>query len=353
MQINLVGGFLGSGKTTAIIAACRHLMGEGKKVGVITNDQGEQQVDSAIIKALGISGREVAKSCFCCNFNLLDEHIESLTACDVIFAESVGSCTDLVATIQKPLRQQRPGTKVLISVFVDASLLASLLEGSSLFIEESVRYIFKKQMEEADLIIINKTDLLSQHQSNLISGMLRLEYPRKAVRFQNSLEAADVSAWLDALENTHPEQQPSLTLDYDRYGAGEAELAWLDKEITIRTKAGNAAVAAGMIISSLHQLLQERRLTIGHLKFFVDTPKWQRKVSITTTSSGPGGRLDDVGIDSAQMLINARVQTNPGMLKKLVDQAIAHAGRIEGCSISHGKWQAFKPGYPRPTHRIE
>lgn len=44
---HLVGGFLGSGKTTAIIQACKRLLQTGQKVGVITNDQGKYLVDTA------------------------------------------------------------------------------------------------------------------------------------------------------------------------------------------------------------------------------------------------------------------------------------------------------------------
>ena len=46
MQIHLVGGFLGSGKTTAIIAAARQLISRGQTVGIITNDQGKFLVDT-------------------------------------------------------------------------------------------------------------------------------------------------------------------------------------------------------------------------------------------------------------------------------------------------------------------
>src|SRR6185295_1222422 len=143
MKLYLIGGFLGSGKTTAIVNASRQLILENKKVAVITNDQGDQQVDSALIKSLDIPGKEVINGCFCCNYNQLDGQIQALTEDfhpDVIFAESVGTCTDLVATIAKPLAIFRPNLEVTISVFADASMVSSLLEGTSLFIRESVRY---------------------------------------------------------------------------------------------------------------------------------------------------------------------------------------------------------------------
>lgn len=60
MQLHVVGGFLGSGKTTAIIAAARHLIREGKKVGVVTNDRGSHLVDTAFFQNSNISTVEIA-----------------------------------------------------------------------------------------------------------------------------------------------------------------------------------------------------------------------------------------------------------------------------------------------------
>ena len=79
MKLILVGGFLGSGKTTAIVSACQSLMSRGVSVAVITNDQGDQQVDHAYVRGLGINSKEVSNGCFCCNYQQLDQHIHSLT----------------------------------------------------------------------------------------------------------------------------------------------------------------------------------------------------------------------------------------------------------------------------------
>ncbi|MDP4213786.1 MAG: GTP-binding protein, partial [Bacteroidota bacterium] len=155
MDIHLLSGFLGSGKTTAIQCASRLLIEKGIKTGVITNDQGIRLVDLDFFKHLGIPGRQVIGGCFCCNYQDLDDQIQSLTEAeqpDVIFAESVGSCTDIIATVLKPLRQYRPQSRITLSVFADALLLHMLLiEGITLF-DESVQYIYNKQLEEAAIV---------------------------------------------------------------------------------------------------------------------------------------------------------------------------------------------------------
>ena len=190
MKVVLVGGFLGSGKTTAIVHACQYLMAQGKRVAVITNDQGDQQVDSAFTRSLGINTREVSNGCFCCRYVELDRHLQSLLEeikPDIVFAESVGSCTDLVATITKPFQISKPDMNVVISVFADADYLTSLIEGRASFLEESIRYIYKKQLEEADIIVLNKIDLLTKSQLATAHNVILRENPGKKIIHQNSL----------------------------------------------------------------------------------------------------------------------------------------------------------------------
>src|ERR1700749_1832513 len=94
MKLILTGGFLGSGKTTAIQQACSLLLKKNKRVAVITNDQGEELVDSKFLQEFSIRVKEVTKGCFCCNYNALLENIyyfsEQVNP-EIIFAESVGS----------------------------------------------------------------------------------------------------------------------------------------------------------------------------------------------------------------------------------------------------------------------
>src|SRR5687767_11681025 len=104
----MIGGFLGAGKTTAVAALAQHLTKAGLRVGLITNDQGTELVDTAMLRSRGFATEEIPGGCFCCRFNSLVEAAQNLTASarpDVFIAEPVGSCTDLVATVTYPLRR--------------------------------------------------------------------------------------------------------------------------------------------------------------------------------------------------------------------------------------------------------
>ena len=72
----MVGGFLGAGKTTTLIRLAEKLQAEGKKVGLITNDQAADLVDTALVKSGNFPVEEIAGGCFCCRFNSLKEAVK-------------------------------------------------------------------------------------------------------------------------------------------------------------------------------------------------------------------------------------------------------------------------------------
>lgn len=356
MKLVLTGGFLGSGKTTAIVNACLQLMRAGHRVGVITNDQGAQQVDTAFVKNFGIPATEVANGCFCCNYDQFRDSIQGLVKAGsqgFIFAEAVGSCTDLIATLVKPLQKDHSDLTCVICIFVDGALLVAIAEEKASFIDESVRYIFRKQLEEADVLIINKRDLLNGEQEELIKKILAVELTGKEIIFQNSADEADIGQWIATLEeHSVPASRNSLDIDYNIYGAGEQALTWCDETVTIRSRFRNSIEIADFVIGNIFDALQQERLVIGHLKFLVSSGDDQRKISFTTTSTRS---TVDIGLketDKVVLLINARVQSDPQSLRVIVENAFFRAEKTFGCQIEYGETSVFRPGFPKPTHRI-
>ncbi len=145
MKLHLVGGFLGSGKTTAIAAAAKQLMAAGQSVGVITNDQGKYLVDTAFFEAQATPVTAVTGGCFCCNYDSLTDQLDELIATtqpEVIFAESVGSCADIVATVINPLIELEKGHRspASFSVFADARI-ETRLEALTVRIDQALTTI--------------------------------------------------------------------------------------------------------------------------------------------------------------------------------------------------------------------
>src|SRR3954469_12236182 len=107
LRFVMVGGFLGAGKTTTLARLAQHHQARGRRVGIVTNDQAADLVDTTSLRAQGFAVEEVAGACFCCRFDDLVERVARLETSerpDVLLAEPVGSCTDLVATVIQPLK---------------------------------------------------------------------------------------------------------------------------------------------------------------------------------------------------------------------------------------------------------
>src|SRR6516162_5975619 len=167
LRFFMIGGFLGAGKTTAISRLARYYMGRGERVGLVMNDQAQDLVDTNSLRAQGFPVEEVAGACFCCRFDDLIGKVGRLQEGerpDVILAEPVGSCTDLVATVVQPLRDLY-GDRFEVAPY---PVLFKPSHGTRILKNEpgsgfspKAAYIFRKQLEEADTIVINRIDELT------------------------------------------------------------------------------------------------------------------------------------------------------------------------------------------------
>lgn len=358
MQLFLLGGFLGSGKTTAIQQACLELLKDNMGIGVITNDQGIQLVDSGFIKGFMIPNREVVKGCFCCNYSQLEKAILSLQeegSPEILFAESVGSCADIVATVIKPLLKFHPDLEIVYSVFADALNLLKMTKGDPVFFDDDVNYIFEKQLEEADILVVNKTDLLSSEEHKEVTFWLKQHFPDKALLFQNSLKKEDIKKWLAALQQFKPEgERRPLQIDYDKYGSGEAKLTWLDEELQITTENHDALEIANKLVNLLYEKVRQKKYPIGHLKFLITSGQWQKKISFTSLYEPALKQTHTfLPFNTVTLLINARVQTQPQILKQLLTDSIHEVTNNNISKIESKGSSAFQPGYPKPENRIE
>ena len=230
----MIGGFLGAGKTTAVGRLARHLSGSGLRVGLITNDQGHQLVDTAMLRSQGFATEEIPGGCFCCRFNSLVDASRRLTESsrpDVFIAEPVGSCTDLAATVTYPLRRLYGDrfTIAPVSVLVDpvrALRVLGLERGSSF--SEKVLYIYLKQIEEADLVVINKCDLLEEPRLESLRQGIATRFPGKEILVASARNGTNLQQWFARITSAEQVARAAMPVDYEAYADGEARLGWLN-----------------------------------------------------------------------------------------------------------------------------
>lgn len=359
MNLHIVGGFLGSGKTTAIIGAARQLMAQGKRVGVVTNDQGKYLVDTAFYKLADVPTVEVTGGCFCCNYDTLEVRLDQLRRTitpDVIFAESVGSCADIIATVVKPLLTLRASdlTPTSFSVFADARLLRRRLLHQPMPFGDDIVYLFDKQIEEAGLLVINKMDLLSPQEAQETLSLARKRLPQPKLRLQNSLDADSIRDWVTLIETDRRLlSETSLDLDYRRYSAAKATMAVLDETIRIQAPPQQERAVVLQLIYEIVDALRDQAIVVAHLKFFIQSEAGGGKISFPTLPEHGRWEEDMPPVHGkTTVLINAHAEANAHILHTLIQTALRRTASTTGAELNETALTVFNSGTPTPTHRV-
>jgi Ni2+-binding GTPase involved in maturation of urease and hydrogenase len=356
----MLGGFLGAGKTTTIARLARHYQGRGKKVGIVTNDQATDLVDTNSLRAQGFDVGEVPGACFCCNFNKLTETVGQLEKSyrpDVVLGEPVGSCTDLVATVVRPLQQLFGGTFDVApyAVLLKPSHGGRILRGDPRGgFSPQAAYIFKKQLEEADLIVINRIDELSNSETDALAELLTKNYPGTPVLRMSAKTGVGFDALVEFVDQRGRFGQRLMDVDYDTYAIGEADLGWLNSSLTVT--APKAFELDGLlleIIARLQRSLANIDAETAHLKTIGMADGLYGVANLTSSFEKPELSLPSKGqVRVADLVVNARVATAPETLTEHVEAAVRAAVSARGATAAFQQTQSFRPGRPVPTHRI-
>ena len=357
-QYVMVGGFLGAGKTTALLRAGEHLIAAGRRVGLIMNDQSDGLVDTALARSRAFPVEEIAGGCFCCRFNSLMEaaaRLDESTRPDVLLAEPVGSCTDLVATVALPLRQIYGDDYHVVphSVVVDphrALRVLGIERGGSF--SDKVLYVYEKQLEEADILVVNKVDAVDAARIAVLRRVLAERFPLARIVEISARTGAGVAEWIDGLMNEEGNGRV-LDIDYDVYADGEARLGWLN--CTARLE---GAVDADQLLlavaRAVHRDLAGDGVEIAHLKLTL-VPHQGGGISVVNavrTDAPPELAFTlDAQIDSGELTLNLRAETEPERLDLAVRGALVAESRSLGVSVVIDHLERFRPGRPVPTHR--
>jgi Ni2+-binding GTPase involved in maturation of urease and hydrogenase len=356
----MVGGFLGAGKTTTIARLASHFRAEGKNVAIVTNDQAADLVDTLLLRSQGFQVGEVAGSCFCCNFDALTETVESLSAekrPDIVLAEPVGSCTDLVATVIRPLEQiyDQPFEIAPYGVIIKPSHGRKILggEGQKGFSPKAA-YIFRKQIEEADFIILNRMDELSHLEVDELTTLLSDQYSGIPVIRMSAKSGAGFEALCEFLDRPGAFGQRIMEVDYDIYAEGEAELGWLNCQAKLTANEPIDLDSFLMeLVRLLHQELIVRNAEVAHLKAIGMAEGVYAVSNLVSNADRPTLSLPSHWSgDDIDLVVNARVAIAPEYLEEVVRTSMVSAASTVEAILQILSLQSFRPGRPVPTHRL-
>ncbi len=357
----MIGGFLGAGKTTTIARLASHFRAAGKNVAIVTNDQAADLVDTLLLRSQGFNVGEVAGSCFCCNFDALTGTVESLSADqrpDIVLAEPVGSCTDLVATVIRPLEQiyDQPFEIAPYGVIIKPSHGSKILGGDGQRgFSPKAEYIFRKQLEEADFVILNRIDELSKDEVDNLTRLLSEQYANIPVIRMSAKSGVGFEALCEFLDQQGSFAQRVMEVDYDIYAEGEAELGWLNCQAKVTA---HAPIDLDNFLVELLGRLQKELVAIeaevAHLKVIGMAEGVYAVSNLVSNSDQPVLSLPSAwkGND-IELVVNARVAISPEELETVVRSTLSVQASTASAAAEIRSLQCFRPGRPVPTHRLD
>ncbi|AOZ94397.1 CobW family GTP-binding protein [Paenibacillus crassostreae] len=175
IPVIVISGFLGSGKTTYLLHLLKEIRSRYLQPGILMNELGKSDVDGIILdEHSGETMEKLLDGCVCCSKK--SELISSLTTLlkskpDVILIELTGVANpeEIADAITEPGLIQHMSLKQIVTV-LDAE---NVLDYNSVFSsDKQLVQTLRRQIEVADQIIVNKTDLVKESHLRKVKNMI-------------------------------------------------------------------------------------------------------------------------------------------------------------------------------------
>ncbi len=176
MRVYILGGFLGSGKTSLLMKLTSMYIDKGQRVTLLVNESGDVGVDGTTLKREGYDVVEMPNGCICCTLStsLQDgiQHIVRDIDPDIIIIEPTGLALPhkVKEIVSMVLTDQE---EIIIIGVVDVQRFEDLIKKKEDF--------FKKQVQGSDFILINKSDLTTSEKMKEVSDWISLRFPDKKI----------------------------------------------------------------------------------------------------------------------------------------------------------------------------
>ena len=333
IRFMVVSGFLGAGKTTTMIALGMHMGKTYGKPGIIANDLGANLVDTNLTQTSGCTVEEIASGCICyqmdntidkirrlmvrdgCIFVMSDIPGLGVGALDHVYHRLVDDCADWI-------------TLAPFTVLVDPERIKMLLpEGEDINLPEEIKYLMQLQLEEADLVVLNKIDLISEEERERDIRFLREACPDIPVMAISALTGEGIPELAEYLE-THETMLKNFSVrDNEKFQEAEKTLTWYNRRMFLK-QLDDRKIDCNAVIDDLIEEIRmgliERKRNVPHLKTFA------------TAGVGDFNKCSLLGVDydiehtqpflrdhkKMSMIVNARAVCESRPFARIVDDAL-------------------------------
>lgn len=280
----IVSGFLGSGKTTTMIAMARDINKRLQDAGhighsaIIANDLGAKNlVDADYTRTADVAINEITGDCICYVTEDLVSHIDRLAndGANIVISDIPGCGVGALNHVYVTLAQDYPGKYDLLPLvcLVDPIRLRMVLpEGEDIHLPEEMRFVLNAQLAEADLIVLNKCDLIDDAQREADLAFIRAAYPATPVMAISARTGEGVADVVDyVLAHSAPAQWRDLGTDSDEFDAAEAQMCWYNRRFFAEERTGANTDFNQVIedfMEGIREGLIEAKRNVPHLKLF-------------------------------------------------------------------------------------
>ena len=344
-------GFLGSGKTTTMMALTRYYTAHHGKAAMISNDLGEgvTLADDRLARLSGVNASQITDECICFCHDVLTDRLNAYfdDGCDLVLSDIPGFGVGALEHVYHGLHSKYPDEFELgpFTVLLEPRNAALLKTGKS----GDMGYILHAQLMEADLIVLNKCDLLESAELDADRRWLAERYPQAEVLTISAaagqgLEDLSLALMRGRASMRHPDinyEDEDLQSAMDRLTEYYLEYA---AQVCCNDFDGTAYLSE--IACRVQEALRAGGYEIPHMKLLGWEPE------------GDFGKVDLLGVDrpievfrpftrpctDIAVVLNANAACPSAVLDKVIWAAVEEASQLYQLELSLFKKECFNLG---------